>query len=468
MLTKYVGKLSKVHIPIYIQGSLITEIGESAFAHCQGIDYVECSLTIKEIKEYAFANSSIKVIKLHNGMKRIGKNAFASCERLRNILLPAQMEVIQEGAFQNCSQLPSIKLPKTVKTIEDNCFSGCVNLKTVEFSYPSSCKVIGWSSFSGCQSLTHLFLPQGLEEIGEKAFAHSGLSGHLQLPSSLSVMKTQAFFHCKDLESINFPNSLTEVDHSVFQGCEKLIARYLPESQSFTKEDLIQIFQHTAMKKKDIEAVLAGSKFCESIENKGEEGSFLLSKGEISGYTGDFSKVILPSMIQDKEVHSLKKGLFSQNTELVSLVLPPTLGHLSPLDFFACRYLKDITLPYFLKQIPTMCFSECFSLESIQLPPYIFNIGFSAFRHCRALKKIALPESMYYMEEQAFGSCKNLEAIYLPPSLQYLEKDVFFDCGTEKPLKIYGKVGTKAEQYAKDLGFPFCAVLGDVPEFFFS
>lgn len=452
VLTKYIGNESKVSIPMYIQGKAITVIGEGAFSHCTTVDYVECSLTTKEIGESAFAYSSVKVVRLQHGVKKIGNFAFAHCPRLMQVILNPDLQELGEEVFTHCPSLLGMKCSNQIKSMGQGIFAHCGKLKYLELS--QKLLTVPDHAFKGCSSLEFLSLPFALEHIGSFAFAETGLR-FLQLPPYVSTLGEGAFFACSALEQLNLPDSLQSLGKDVFSGCSKLIIRYFPANLPWSPED----FAQTALTPELFAMITA-----QQYEIEESPLCYVLNKGEIQSYHGDYGAVSIPPVVLRAEISSLKQGLFQGQTQLTSLRLPATICQLSPLDFFACRGLEEISFPCLLKELPTMCCSECFSLKTILFPPMLEKIGFSAFSHNRSLETVALPETVLLVAEQAFAYNNKLKAVYLPSSLLYLDPDVFLGCNPT--LQIYGRRGSLAEQLAVEQGFPFCTVLGDVPELF--
>ena len=70
---------------------------------------------------------------LPRGVKVIGRDAFAGCSHIREIVLPDGLYLINEGAFADCSSLTSLTIPHCVRSISANAFTGCVSLRSLHF-----------------------------------------------------------------------------------------------------------------------------------------------------------------------------------------------------------------------------------------------------------------------------------------------------------------------------------------------
>lgn len=88
--------------------------------------------TVKTIGESAFNECNFRDVVLNNGLETIGKNAFANCQRARNISIPDTVKSVGELAFSGCTMLKEIKMPIVDKmTIGKNIFDGCKKLEKI-------------------------------------------------------------------------------------------------------------------------------------------------------------------------------------------------------------------------------------------------------------------------------------------------------------------------------------------------
>lgn len=109
----------------------------------------------------------VKTLQIEDGVKSIGKNAFAKT-KIATVVLPAGLESIGANAFKGCSTLASITLPYGLTTIDNNAFADCSVLPKILI--PGSVRMIGEGAFSGCSRLTEVSVPARIKAIGKKAF----------------------------------------------------------------------------------------------------------------------------------------------------------------------------------------------------------------------------------------------------------------------------------------------------------
>ena len=124
-------KVGKIIVP-----DSVTRIGKEAFAESADIEIV-IQGTLTEIGESAFRGcTGLQEIRLADGMAKIAYEAFAG-SGLTHISLPSSLRVIEENAFLGCASLRTLVIHETLAAtdamfaIEDSAFHECAALKTV-------------------------------------------------------------------------------------------------------------------------------------------------------------------------------------------------------------------------------------------------------------------------------------------------------------------------------------------------
>lgn len=183
---------------------------------------------ITEIAENAFANCGIVDVKLPDGLKIIGKNAFAWCDKLASVTFPDGLELIEDSAFFNCSSLTLLKIPASVKFIGANAFHACSGVKSLLFAPDNKIKVISRRTFDFCVGIERVFIPATVELLEDGAFSHCENLTKVTLPQGLKEIGAWAFAGCYELREINFPDGLERVGEVAFHDCTSLIAFDFP------------------------------------------------------------------------------------------------------------------------------------------------------------------------------------------------------------------------------------------------
>ena len=202
------------------------------------------------------------------------------------------------------------------------------------------------------------------------------------------------------------------------------------------------------------------------------DGIDAINANAFSGCSG-LASIVLPDSLS-----SLGKSMFSGCTALVSVVLPKEITSIPSGLFYSCESLQSISIPNTVTYIGDDAFRYCFSLENIVLPNSVTKLGARAFSDCTGLKTITLSNQLEYIDWYAFWNCSSLTSISLPESLNSTGHGVFTDCknleymycyndnitfgpfptdGCDK-LKMVGRPGSNAQNYAKTWGKDFIAM----------
>ena len=205
-------KLTEVRLP-----EEIAEIPEGMFLHCTELKTIDLPEHLAAIGDNAFRYSGLEAIRIPEGVKRIGANAFADCIGLAEVLLPAGLEVLEQYAFSGCEALSGISLPEGIREMMDGVFSRCLLLQ--EVAVPGSIRNIHDFAFSGNTGLKRIVIGEGTETIGSCAFLGCSLLEEVHLPESLKEIGNSAFSNCSSLKTIHLPEGLTTVSENAFEGC---------------------------------------------------------------------------------------------------------------------------------------------------------------------------------------------------------------------------------------------------------
>ena len=158
---------------------------------------------VKAFGASSFEGSNIQKIVFPDGLKYIGKSAFAS------------------------SKLTSAKIPSSVETISNYAFSNC---PLTEVTLPEGLTVIASGAFSDT-SLASVVIPNSVQKISDYAFLYSLLS-KVDLCESVTEVSQSAFFSSR-IETVVLPNSLTNIGKSAFSYCTGLKEIYSKISEPF-------------------------------------------------------------------------------------------------------------------------------------------------------------------------------------------------------------------------------------------
>ena len=165
----------------------VTSIGDGAFKGC-GLKEFTLPKQVTEITDEMFFNCSLQHIYLHDGLKSIGNYAFA-ISALKEINIPNSVAYIGDNCFQGCGGLEEVViLSDQITEIPNEAFADCNALNIIKL--PANLERIGERAFIGTWRLgtkEGLTIPSKVREIGSEAFYKSLFDAvDIVLPSSLT------------------------------------------------------------------------------------------------------------------------------------------------------------------------------------------------------------------------------------------------------------------------------------------
>ena len=224
------------------------------------------------------------------------------------------------------------------------------------------------------------------------------------------------------------------------------------------------------------------------------------NEATVTGYTGIFSDIVIPSTLGGYPVTEIGNSAFNGNTTLRSIVIPNTVTTISNNVFQNCSNLETASLGNSVSTIGGYAFSGCSAMTRINIPAsvtridsyafygcnslstYITNVGAwcginfnngsgqyysnpmetghklyinsveaenivipngvtsistGAFDGCYSVKSIVIPEGVTTINSYMFRNCKNLESISIPSTLTSVSStSVFQNCNAIKEVHI--------------------------------
>ena len=107
-----------------------------------------------------------------------------------------------------------------------NVFRG-TNISTFnEFQYFTGLTEVSKYTFTGCEDLIRIIIPQNVNIIDEHAFFHCTNLARITLNTSLTTIGIYAFGNCSSLKTITIPSSVTTIRGSAFYLCKILSTIY--------------------------------------------------------------------------------------------------------------------------------------------------------------------------------------------------------------------------------------------------
>ena len=419
------------------ENSTLEEIDNNAFALAE-IESIEIPDSVYRIGEMAFAESTVKSIKLPNyrGSKTpvIEKEAFSETNINSIDFGSFGAESISSYAFQNAS-IETLNLPKTGSRIRSNAFYGCT-VKNA-FVVPENIESIGSSAF-GQAKLNKIAFSKGLKTIENSAFSECRFTNGLVFSDEIgNLVIEQNAFRSSDLTSFEFTPSIASIGSQAFYSCKNL------KTVTAQENCIIQTLSTS----------MFGS--CTALESVCIPSSVKTTAGNIFTGCTSLSSV---EFQKDSQLEYIGMHAFERVSSLCKVEIPRSVKTIDNYAFSNCTSLTEIT------------FEEGSQLE---------EIGDVAFEACAA-EYISLPEGVKRIDDYAFSKCENLTSFYLPSTLETLGEGVFRNDVSLAHINIpSGITQLPAETFANDVklnitlpssltdigesAFLNCALINNVP-----
>lgn len=384
------------------------------------------------------SDKNIGVITFDIPIQTIGKEAFMSCNSLKEIFIPSQVTTISASAFKNCLLLEKVICNTKLETINSSAFYGCKQLK--EISLPNSVTTIGSSCFYNCTSLNNIILPEELSTIGANVFQNCTNLKSISIPTNITEIPKYAFDGCSALESVTLNNNIRTINTYAFHAAKNLKTINFPSSLAYIYD----------------RAFLDCSSLTEIILPEGFR--------EISGYyvfsnCTSVTKIVLPSTLRNYGKYAFQgtSGDLEINSDIVATdnsygAFERWTGHnaklsdnvsIIGLNAFANSSLTNITWGKGLKTIGDNAF--LFSkLTEIEIPNGVERIEDEVFRGSAQLTKISIPNSVTWIGRHCFHNCTSLTDIELPTNDEFtwIQRGLFYGCSSLKTIIIPNNVNS--------------------------
>ena len=322
----YQGNDTEVVIPSYINGKPVVKIAECAFVR----------------------NTSITSVVIPDSVKKIANSAFYGCTSLSSVRFGRGVEEMGEAVFYECYSLLSLELPESITSLGRYTFARCTKLGTVS-------------------------LPDGLGEIPEGAFEGCSSLTDINIPRSVYTISSIAFQSCTSLTKIEIPSSIVHMGHRVFRGCTALTIYYEGSSTESADWDVNWNFDGIPVVLNYVSPTPASD-----FEYTEENGEITITR-----YTGNSTKIAIPSQIDGKPVVAITGSLIALNDSVIQrvekIVLPDGIRTIGKYAFFNYRSLVSINIPSTVTSIEDHAFVYCDSIENIEIPDSVVSIGETAF-----------------------------------------------------------------------------------------
>ena len=268
-------------------------------------------------------------------MKYIGNNAFERAINLTNATFDAQAfsqaetenQVIFANTFSGCNSLVQIHLPESIHTIENQAFVNCTVLRTITTSATN----ISSQAFLNTAFVSSF--EDGIVILNNVLIVYNGSAEVIDIPEGVSHINREAF-QGKRMTSVSLPSTLKTIDENAFANCILL--------------------QNVTIANNSVLETIGASAF------------------------------------------------FNCNS-LLSFSFPSTLKEIGALAFANCKSLTHVNLANTqLQSIPFATFANCRQLQTVYLPQTLTSIDVAAFYY-NQLTAIDIPNQVTTIGDYAFA-----------------------------------------------------------------
>lgn len=156
---------------------------------------------VTDIVSRVFYSWSITNVTFPSSLERIGNSAFYESD-LTSVTIPSNVQ-LKECCFASCLKLKTVVIEDGITELPQYAFAHCYQLESV--TLPSTIKNIDYRAFAYCRTLKEINLPNGLEKISAFAFEQSGLE-KIMIPASVTDLEDRCFTYCVNLKDVVFEN----------------------------------------------------------------------------------------------------------------------------------------------------------------------------------------------------------------------------------------------------------------------
>ena len=190
--------------------------GNSVFAGCDSVRYFMIGENVHRFPDSAFTKFNHLIDSFPNldSLRYVGKWNFSNWRHTGNLNIPSCVDTIAEYAFFNCENILSVST--NALYISNNAFATCDRLSQVILI--DSVQTIGDSAFLNCDNL--LTVSTNAQSIGYMTFADC--DSLLTVHANTQSIGRYAFTNCDRLVSVTLGDSVQTLGRGVFSGCFRL------------------------------------------------------------------------------------------------------------------------------------------------------------------------------------------------------------------------------------------------------
>ncbi len=357
--------------------------------------------------------------------------------------------------YSERNSITSLYIEDGITSIGDCAFMLCSYLISADL--PNSLTSIGNYAFWWCESITEITLPDSVTTIGIKSFSVCQQLKTINIPSGVTVISEYAFSNSSLLEKVIIPASVTSIEKYAFYSCTHLDTVYYGGTEEQWKEIVIDNSSDANRYIVDVPHVIISKDYFDPVCGSAghEAGEYCIKcKEYVSG----------GAEIPATDVHDL---VFYEGQE-------PTIDQIGWVSYEACTKCDYSTY----EEIPMLAFGTCGDnliwtyntytrtltisgtgdmtdylaytytpwylyrryISSVVVEDGVTGLSTYAFSNCENLTNVTIADSVTSIGTGCFSSCSSLESIILPDSLQGIGRSIFSQCKKLQSITIPASV----------------------------
>ncbi len=268
---------------------------------------------------------------------------------------------------------------------------------------------IGGFAFRGCNDITSVVIPIGVEWISSCAFDECANLEKVIIPDTVSTIQDHAFRSCEKLKTVNIPQSASFIGYNIFQ--QSGIAHLTVDVDSpyyrakgnclIRKSDNAIIFANeNSTIPSDVDTIAQWAIYSDKLETMTiPDGVKKLAQYSFS--CANLKRVQIP-----ESVIEIEKNAFCYCDNIIEFVV----SEYNPIYKSDCGYIIR-------KSDNVLMFGVG---GNIVIPDYVMGIADRAFYYKNTQSTLFIPKNVTWIGANAFDYCKKLEYVYLPNTLTEL------------------------------------------------
>ena len=309
-----------------------------------------------------------------------------------------------------------------------------INYPSITYlSIPGTVGIIGYISFSGCNSLKTVVLHDGLEQIYFGAFLDCTSLESIIIPDSTTYLWNDVLKGCTGLQRICFGDGLA-VGEYVYGGISD-IQFYDSDGETFLDNGYYDNFRGKVFVKVGDKLIKQpeGGAINETIMWYYNNGVLnICGTGDMENYANadeqpwESLRGSIQNISISEGITSVGNYAFYQCGHATSITIPNSVRSIGSYSLSYCNGITTIDLPDEVSYIGDYAFMEA-GMTSMNIPEGMTTIGEKAFRYCNSLTSLTIPDTVTSIGDEAFLGCINLRDIFISRSLTEISPNAFND-----------------------------------------